>query len=468
MLVSLLDDEPRRAALATAARARFAGSYDARVVGPVLDDFLANGRRHPGNGGRAPLTDVAARSHRRDPHRRCRAPALDAATRRRRGSCPTPSRDPPPRAKASRRVAITTIDQGFSSASNFAVGVVVAHIAGPAGLGAYAVAYTAWLALGTAHRALITDPMSIDNDVVARRRRARVSAPGSPPKTSIGLAAAAVLVVVSIPLIFSGLHSFGVALITLAPFLPFLLVQDYWRWVGFMQARPDRSLMNDAVFNCVQAFGVGALIVGGLRSPSVAIVAWGVGAAVGSRLRAPPVLGAIHDARRRGMIRSRWSMSKWFFAGGLASWGSAQAYPLLAGPGVGPVGLGGLKAAQNLMSGPTLVLIQAGGSIGLPEASHAARARRLAAASTRGRLGDGGRRGERRVRRRDRVRRGRPHPRSRLRSPSSSSTRRRRGSSRSRGSSRRSASARSSCSRPRSRRGRCSTSRWRRSSRPAS
>jgi O-antigen/teichoic acid export membrane protein len=33
------------------------------------------------------------------------------------------------------------------------------------------------------------------------------------------------------------------------------------------------------------------------------------------------------------------------------------------------VGLGGLKAAQNLMSGPTLVLIQAGGSIGLPEAS---------------------------------------------------------------------------------------------------
>ena len=64
-------------------------------------------------------------------------------------------------------------------------------------------------------------------------------------------------------------------------------------------------------------------------------------------------------------------MSKWFFAGGLASWGSAQAYPLLAGPGVGPVGLGGLKAAQNLMSGPTLVLIQAGGSIGLPEASRA-------------------------------------------------------------------------------------------------
>ena len=34
----------------------------------------------------------------------------------------------------------------------------------------------------------------------------------------------------------------------------------------------------------------------------------------------------------------------------------------MAGPGIGPVGLGGLKAAQNLMSGPTLVLIQAAGA----------------------------------------------------------------------------------------------------------
>ena len=302
-------------------------------------------------------------------------PALDAAANGVAAAeltkvAPDAVADPAPRAKASRRVAITTIDQGFSSASNFAVGVVVAHIAGPAGLGAYAVAYTAWLALGTAHRALITDPMSIDNDVLhadaAQKLRAGLAA-----ETSIGLAAAAVLVVVSIPLIFSGLRSFGIALITLAPFLPFLLVQDYWRWVGFMQARPDRSLMNDVVFNCVQALGVGALIVGGLRSPSVAIVAWGVGAAVAAAygLRQYSVGFTLRGGA--GMIRSRWPMSKWFFAGGLASWGSAQAYPLLAGPGVGPVGLGGLKAAQNLMSGPTLVLIQAGGSIGLPEASHA-------------------------------------------------------------------------------------------------
>jgi O-antigen/teichoic acid export membrane protein len=119
----------------------------------------------------------------------------------------------------------------------------------------------------------------------------------------------------------------------------------------------------------VQALGIGVLIVAGLRSPSVAIVAWGTGAAAGSLygLRQFSVRFTLRGGS--AMIRSRWPMSKWLFAGGLASWGSAQAYPLLSGPAIGPVGLGGLKAAQNLMSGPTLVLIQAGGSIGLPEAS---------------------------------------------------------------------------------------------------
>jgi O-antigen/teichoic acid export membrane protein len=272
------------------------------------------------------------------------------------------------RARASRRVAITTIDQAFASASNFAVGVVVAHIAGLAGLGAFAVAYTAWLALGTAHRALITDPMSIDNDAVHAGAKERLTA-GVAAETALGLVAAAALVLVSIPLVFSGLHAFGIALLTLAPFLPFLLVQDYWRWVGFMQARPDRSLANDTVYNCVQALGIGVLIVAGARTPEVAIVAWGVGAAAGALYGLWQF--SVRFTLRGGpeMIRSRWPMSKWLFAGGLASWGSAQAYPLLAGPGVGPIGLGGLKAAQNLMSGPTLVLIQAGGSIGLPEAS---------------------------------------------------------------------------------------------------
>jgi O-antigen/teichoic acid export membrane protein len=44
---------------------------------------------------------------------------------------------------------------------------------------------------------------------------------------------------------------------------------------------------------------------------------------------------------------------------------------MIAGALLGPAALGGLKAAQALVTGPSLVLIQAGGSVGLPEASRA-------------------------------------------------------------------------------------------------
>ena len=63
------------------------------------------------------------------------------------------------------RFGLTAIDQCVSSLSNFAVGVGVARVAGVAGFGAYSLAYAGWLVVAAMHRSLITDPMSIENDV---------------------------------------------------------------------------------------------------------------------------------------------------------------------------------------------------------------------------------------------------------------------------------------------------------------
>ena len=45
------------------------------------------------------------------------------------------------------RAFVTTLDQGVASVSNFAVGVVVARVSGVAGLGAFSLAYAAWISL---------------------------------------------------------------------------------------------------------------------------------------------------------------------------------------------------------------------------------------------------------------------------------------------------------------------------------
>jgi O-antigen/teichoic acid export membrane protein len=168
----------------------------------------------------------------------------------------------------------------------------------------------------------------------------------------------------------SGLRAVGIALLTLAPFMPFLLVQDFWRWAGFMHKRPGRALANDAVFNTVQLAALAAFILAGRRNASVAIVAWGLGAAAGSwfGLRQFHVRPQVHGAR--AMVASRWHQSRWLFATGVSGWAGTQGYPFIAGPIVGSTGLGGLKAAQSLVTGPSVVLLQAGGSVGLPEAAH--------------------------------------------------------------------------------------------------
>ena len=66
---------------------------------------------------------------------------------------------------AHRLAVLTLIDQGLSSVSNFAVGVVIARVVGASGLGGFALAYGAWLILAVLHRSLITDPMAISGDV---------------------------------------------------------------------------------------------------------------------------------------------------------------------------------------------------------------------------------------------------------------------------------------------------------------
>ena len=63
------------------------------------------------------------------------------------------------------RATTTMVDQCVASASNFSVGIVVARITGPAGLGAFALAYTVWILLTTMNRSLITDPMAIMGDM---------------------------------------------------------------------------------------------------------------------------------------------------------------------------------------------------------------------------------------------------------------------------------------------------------------
>ena len=152
----------------------------------------------------------------------------------------------------------------------------------------------------------------------------------------------------------SGSATFGIAMVAMAPWLPLLLVQDYWRWVGFMTRRPGCALANDTVFNCVQGAAFAAVFVTHTHSIAAVIACWGLGSAGRSALRAVPAPRSAL-ARGRGAHAARplvgEQVARRDIALGVS--GAGQVSVFIMGAILGPAGLGGLKAAQTLVMGPT-------------------------------------------------------------------------------------------------------------------
>ena len=265
----------------------------------------------------------------------------------------------PRRGSAANRATMTMADQCVASASNFAVGIVVARISGPSGLGAFALAYTVWILLTTLHRSLITDPMAIMGDMRGDEKEEFVRR-GFAADVTLGLMAACIIAAVG-----SALLVVGQAHLRSGPALggPMghrarsagLLAMD-----RLHAGTPRKSLMNDLLFNAVQAVAFGVVFLAGLHSVFAVVAAWGLGAAVAAALWSPAILGApFAYAEGRAFLWSRWPTSQWLASERAASWGASQLYLILAGVILGPAALGGLKAAQGLVAGPTTLVINA-------------------------------------------------------------------------------------------------------------
>jgi hypothetical protein len=276
--------------------------------------------------------------------------------------------------KTSIRAGLATADQSISSLSNFAVGIAIARVAGIAAFGAYSLVYAIWLLVAALHRSLITDPMAIENDLNSPGARRHVQE-GLAAELSLGLGTGAAFALAGAVCLGIGQRKFGVCFFGLAPWLPCLLAQDYWRWVGFMKSQPQQALINDFVFDLIQVAAFVGLLMLGVRSSILAVEAWGIGSLGGAafglwQFRARPSLRT-----GLGRMRLRWDLSKWLVNQNVTTTANSQSTLYLTGAFLGSVGVGGLRAATSLVSGPSLVLFQAGGSIGLPEASKALKER---------------------------------------------------------------------------------------------
>jgi O-antigen/teichoic acid export membrane protein len=244
-------------------------------------------------------------------------------------------------------------DQGLSSLTNFALGVVVARTVGITDFGAFSLAFAAYLIVAGFSRAVTAQPLLIRYSGVPTSDWRRGASAATGTALLFGLGAA--LLALAIALASNG--SLRAGFLALALTLPGLIVQDAWRFAFFADGRGRSAFLNDLVWATAQLAGFVLAIHLGAGTVFWAVMAWGGAAS----------LAAVVGVAQAGLIprpraARRWSVehrdllppyigetAAYILAGQLMLY----AVGLVAGLAV----VGALRAAQILL-GPLNVVVQ--------------------------------------------------------------------------------------------------------------
>jgi O-antigen/teichoic acid export membrane protein len=267
------------------------------------------------------------------------------------------SRLPPLLAGERRRFAWSFVDQGFSSATNFALSVLAGRLLGPSGLGAVALAFSIYTIALVLQRSLLTSILLAFTSALDPADRARTARVGLTLSLVSGVTAT--VVVLLLGLLVSG---FGrTVLLLIAPWLIVLMLQDFWRSLLFREGRGAAAAVNDGLWFVCMAAAVPLAL--NFKTEWAVISVWGLGALTGSavgflqvRLSPAPVLAAFSWWHKEGWPFARWNAS----AAIVVNLGGAASRFVVAGI-LGAGAVGGLRSVESLFAplsaiGPALNL----------------------------------------------------------------------------------------------------------------
>jgi hypothetical protein len=257
-------------------------------------------------------------------------------------------------------------DQALSSLTNFAVGLFVARSVGVRELGAFSLAFSAYLFSLSVSRALATEPLGVRFARTSQQQWRQAVRAAAGLATVVGLLAS--LICLLIGSIVGGHH--GRTFIALALFMPCLLIQDCWRYAFFAAGRGMQAFLNDLVWALALVPAFGALLLTGTTSIELFMLAWGGAASVAAAVGmvqtgvTPHPLRTVHWLRQQGDLSSRYLVEFVLFSG------SVQLYFYGIGALAGLAAVGSIRGGQLLL-GPLNVLTMGIGIVAVPEAVRA-------------------------------------------------------------------------------------------------
>ena len=238
------------------------------------------------------------------------------------------------------------IDQGASSATNFALSLLAGRLVGASGLGVVAVGFSVYLVILVFQRALISEPCVIassTSDLNGHEAGTRASASATILFGSVGTVG---MLVVGLSL--GG--PIGRGFLLFAPWILPALLQDLWRMLLFRDGRGRAAASNDAIWLLGMASALPLVLM--VRSEAIIVASWGFGAFLAAligflQLRAR--LG--RPAESWAWIRTEaWPLGRWLAAEAAVYNAVAQLTVFLIAGLLGTAPLGGLRSVQVIFA----------------------------------------------------------------------------------------------------------------------
>jgi len=247
----------------------------------------------------------------------------------------------------------SVLDQGLFSIANFAANILLANWLSKSAYGAFSVAFSYFLLLAIFHTAFLTEPALVFG---AARYRGNLKAYlGRLIQGHFGLALLCAIVLGIAGLLelrFSNQREVGVAMISFAVALPFMLLLWLMRRTCYIDSQPRRAAAGDAVYLVTMLGGLALLWKSGHLSIISAVAIMAVCSLAASMFliaREKPSFQKL-DGQLGGRIRAdHWNYGRWAAVTGIATYIPSQIYFPILEKTSGLESAGTLRALTNLV-----------------------------------------------------------------------------------------------------------------------
>lgn len=259
-------------------------------------------------------------------------------------------------------------DQGVSSLSNFALGIFAARALGSEGFGAFSLAYVTYAFILSATRGVATDPLLVRFSGPPTEAWRRAVAAASATSAAAGVVAGICCVIAGLLLP----AEVGSSYVALGVVLPFLMLQDSWRFAFFSSGRPARALVNDLVWGALLLAALVGLQVSGRSSVTGFVLAFGGTAALAALFGLWQSRILPRPTQVRAWVTDHRDLGGRYLVENLSIGGARQLRMFALGAFAGLAAVGDTRGAEILM-GPFLVILMGASQVAVPEAAQVLR-----------------------------------------------------------------------------------------------